>query len=108
MEKVKKKMLRPISKEYVYNIETSNNDVKFYEIKSNVKLTHDEVKDIYFDLPCDSKIDEHSNLSKNVDWSNERFTNDEILNKIKISIACLGTEYGDDTRVDITGEFEND
>ena len=108
MKNEKKKMLKPISKKYVYDIETSNNDVKFYKIKSNVKLTYNEVKDIYFDLPCDSKIDEHSNLNKDVDWSNERFTNDEILNKIKISSVCLGTEYGDNTRVDITGEFEND
>jgi len=41
-----------------------------------------------------------------MDWEDERFTDDEILNKIKIVSIYDGTHYGDDCQVDITGDFE--
>ena len=89
-------------KEYVYKIEEYSQDVRRYEIISNVKLTDEEVRNVY------GEIHYSKNLTGYVDWSNERFTDDEILNKIKIVGIYNGTEYGDDCQVDVTGDFEED
>ena len=105
--------------EYVYNIEEYSQDVRHYQITSNVKLTDEEVRSVYlesdsYDLVESTRkkeghsLDTFNNLTTYVDWSNERFTDDELLNKIKIWGVFQGTEYGDDCQVDITGEFEND
>ena len=91
-------------KEYVYEIEEYSQDVRRYQITSNVKLTDEEVRNVYLEAD-DDKVTE-SNLVNYVDWSDERFTDDEILNKIKIVGIFDGTEYGDDCQVDIIGEFE--
>ena len=91
-------------KEYVYEIEEYSQDVRRYQITSNVKLTDEEVRNVYQETDA-NKVTK-SNLVNYVDWSNERFTDDEILNKIKIVGIFDGTEYGDDCQVDITGEFE--
>ena len=91
-------------KEYVYDVEEYSQDVRRYQITSNVKLTDEEVRSVY--LEADDDKDTESNLSGYMDWSNERFTDDEILNKIKIVSIFDGTEYGDDCQVDITGDFE--
>ena len=93
-------------KEYVYNVEEYSQDVRRYQVTSNVKLTHYEVSNIYREADDDEKT--KSNLSGLMDWEDERFTDDEILNKIKIVSIYDGTEYGDDCQVDITGDFEND
>ena len=93
-------------KEYVYDVEEYSQDVRRYQVTSNVKLTDEEVRSVYQD--SDDDEDTESNLANYVDWSEERFTDDEILNKIKIVGICDGTEYGDDCQVDITGDFEND
>ena len=92
--------------EYVYNIEEYSQDVRHYQITSNVKLTDEEVRNVYQESDA-NKITK-SNLANYIDWSNERFTDDEILNKIKVIGLFKGTEYGDDCQVDITGECEND
>ena len=91
-------------KEYVYEIEEYSQDVRRYQITSNVKLTDEEVRNVYQE--SDANKVTKSNLVNYVDWSNERFTDDEILNKIKIVGIFDGTEYGDDCQVDVTGEFE--
>ena len=91
-------------KEYVYDVEEYSQDVRRYQITSNVKLTDEEVRNVYLEAD-DDKVTE-SNLVNYVDWSDERFTDDEILNKIKIVGIFDGTEYGDDCQVDIIGEFE--
>tara|TARA_R110000824_G_scaffold203726_4_gene388346 strand:+ start:881 stop:1174 length:294 start_codon:yes stop_codon:yes gene_type:complete len=92
--------------EYVYNIEEYSQDVRHYQITSNVKLTDKEVRNVYQE--SDANKVTKSNLANYIDWSNERFTDDEILNKIKVIGLFKGTEYGDDCQLDITGEFEND
>ena len=92
--------------EYVYDIEEYSQDVSHYQITSNVKLTEDEVRNIYQESDDDNTVE--SNLTNYVDWSDERFTDDELLNKVKIHGVFNGIEYGDDCQVDITGEFEND
>jgi len=91
-------------KEYVYEVEEYSQDVRRYQITSNVKLTNEEVRNVYQE--SDANKVTKSNLVHYVDWSNERFTDNEILNKIKIFGIHDGTEYGDDCQVDITGEFE--
>ena len=91
-------------KEYVYEIEEYSQDVRRYQITSNVKLTDEEVRNVYQE--SDANKVTKSNLVNYVDWSDERFTDDEILNKIKIVGIFDGTEYGDDCQVDIIGEFE--
>ena len=93
-------------KEYVYDIEEYSQDVRHYQITSNVKLTDEEVRSVYQE--SDANKVTKSNLVNYVDWSDERFTDDEILNKIKIVGIFDGTEYADVCQVDVTGEFEND
>ena len=85
-------------KEYVYNVEEYSQDVKIYEVTSNVKLTEYEVQQIYIEVDND--------VQKYIDWEDERFTDDEIKNEVKVSVEFVGTEYGDDCQVDIMGEFE--
>ena len=96
-------------KEYVYEIEEYSQDVRRYEIKSNVKLTYEEVESVYTEIydNLGSEVSKY-NLSGYVDWSNERFTDDELLNKIKIVGNYNGTEYGDDCQVDVTGDLEDE
>ena len=91
-------------KEYVYNVEEYSQDVRRYQITSNVKLTDEEVRSVYQE--SDANKVTKSNLVNYVDWEDERFTDDEILNKIKIVSIYNGTHYGDDCQVDITGDFE--
>ena len=91
-------------KEYVYDVEEYSQDVRRYQITSNVKLTDEEVRNVYQE--SDANKVTKSNLVNYVDWSDERFTDDEILNKIKIVSIYDGTEYGENCEVDITGDFE--
>ena len=93
------------TKEYVYDIEEYSQDVRRYQITSTVKLTEDEVRSVYQESEDGKFV---LGLERYIDWSDERFTDDEILNKIKIKGIFDGTEYGDDCQLDITGEFEND
>ena len=90
--------------EYVYEIEEYSQDVRRYQVTSNVKLTDEEVRNVYQE--SDTNKVTKSNLALYVDWSDERFTDDEILNEIKIVGIYDGTEYGDDCQVDVTGDFE--
>ena len=101
--------------EYVYNIEEYSQDVRAYQITSNVKLTYEEVMNSYMESDSYNRVKAHrgfkdscNNLSKLIDWSNERFTNHQIDKQIKVYGVFKGTNYGDDCQVDITGEFEND
>ena len=93
-------------KEYVYDVEEYSQDVRRYQITSNVKLTDEEVRNVYQE--SDANKVTKSNLVNYVDWSDERFTDDEILNKIKIVRIFDGPEYGENCEGDITGDFEND
>tara|TARA_R100000773_G_scaffold41483_1_gene38031 strand:+ start:2364 stop:2747 length:384 start_codon:yes stop_codon:yes gene_type:complete len=102
-------------KEYVYDIEEYSQDVRHYQITSNVKLTYDEVRNSYQESDAYNRVkvfrgfkNSCNNLSKLIDWSNDRFTNHQIDKQIKVYGVFQGTKYGDDCQVDITGEFEND
>ena len=102
---------------YVYNIEEYSQDVRHYQITSNVKLTEDEVRSVYSESDSinnsenyriEKELESYKGIQDYIDWSDERFTDDEILNKIKVVGFFKGTEYGDDCQVDVFGEFEND
>ena len=102
---------------YVYNIEEYSQDVRRYQITSNVKLTEEEVRSVYSesdsinnlqDSRIEKELESYKGIQDYIEWSDERFTDDEILNKIKVVGFFKGTEYGDDCQLDITGELEND
>ena len=93
-------------KEYVYDVEEYSQDVRNYEVISNVKLTEYELECIYGEVDINKSGDTTNGVQKYIDWENERFSDDEIENKVKVSVKFVGTEYGDDCQVDITGEFE--
>tara|TARA_R100000781_G_scaffold114863_1_gene87316 strand:- start:3842 stop:4135 length:294 start_codon:yes stop_codon:yes gene_type:complete len=92
--------------EYVYDIEEYSQDTRHYKLVSNVKLTYEEIRSIYSETGYDISVED--NLTAYVNWSDERFTDDELLNKIKICGVFKGTEYGDDCQLDITGELKDE
>ena len=94
-----------MSKEYIYEVEERSVDVRHFEVESNVKLTEYEIQQIYGEVDF-KKGDTTNDLQKFIDWDDERFTDDEIKNKIKVSARFVDTEYGDDSRLDIYGDFE--
>ena len=88
---------------YIYRVSEQSVDVREYEIQSNVKLTYGEVISIY----QESEEDKYKNgLEDFVEWSDERFTDDQILNQIKIKGIYEGTEYGNDCQIYIDGDLE--
>ena len=89
-----------------YDIEEYSQDTGHYKLVSNVKLTYEEIRSIYSETGYDISVED--NLTAYVNWSDERFTDDELLNKIKICGVFKGTEYGDDCQLDITGELEHE
>ena len=97
-----------MTKEFIYEIEEYSTDSRHYQIKSSVKLTHDEISLVYTNLNLDENFGTENGLEGYVDWSDERFTDNQILNEIKISGNYLGTEYGDDSHVGISGDIEGD
>lgn len=99
-------MHKDMDKQYIYEIEEYSQDVRQYQVTSNVKLTEDEIRSIYTEAYEEEKV--FDKLEGNVDWSNERFTDNQILNEIKISGNYSGTEYGDDCQVEIIGDIEGE
>ena len=94
-------------KEYVYDVEEYSKDVRHYEVTSNIKLTEYEVQQIYGEVNINKSGDTTNDVQKYIDWEDERFSDDEIENKVKVSVKFVGTEYGDDCHVDIIGVFED-
>lgn len=88
---------------YIYKVSEQSVDVREYEIESNAKLTYEEVISIY------QESEEHKykeGLERYVDWSDERFTDDQIINEIKIKGIYDGTKYGEDCQIYIYGDLE--
>ena len=66
---------------YTYTVTEQSVDERTTEISSTVKLTWDEIQSIYLEaFDDDKKV--VKGLEGYVEWSDERFTDDEILNKI--------------------------
>tara|TARA_R100001082_G_C4226398_1_gene101376 strand:- start:134 stop:439 length:306 start_codon:yes stop_codon:yes gene_type:complete len=99
-------MVDKFKKEYVYDVEEYSEDVRNYEVISNVKLTEYELERIYGEVDINKSGDITNDVQKYIDWEDERFSDDEIENKVKVSVKFVGTKYGDDCQVDMTGEFE--
>ena len=94
------------NKEYVYEVEEYSQDTRHYKVTSNVKLTEDELEQIYGEVDINKSGDTSNDLQKYIDWEYERFSDDEIENKVKVSVKFDGTEYGENCEVDVTGDFE--
>ena len=92
---------------YTYTVTEQSVDERTTEISSTVKLTWDEIQSIYLEaFDDDEKV--VKGLEGYVEWCDERFTDDEILNKIKIEGSYKGTDYGDDCHLDIEGDIEEE
>ena len=92
---------------YTYTVTEQSVDVRTTEISSTVKLTWDEIRSIYQEaFDDDEKV--VKGLEGYVEWCDERFTDDEILNKIKIEGSYKGTDYGDDCQLDIEGDIDEE
>ena len=49
--------------EYVYDIEEYSQDTRHYQLVSNVKLTHDEVRNIYQESDDDNTVEIPANIT---------------------------------------------
>ena len=96
------------NEEYTYYVEEYSQDTRNYHVVSNVKLSEDEVRSIYAD--AETSRENHSKfttgLEKHVDWESHR-TMAEIP-KIKVKSMFVGTEYGDDCQLEMSGEFTDE
>ena len=96
------------NEEYTYYVEEYSQDTRNYHVVSNVKLSEDEVRSIYAE--AETSRENHSKfttgLEKHVDWESHR-TMAEIP-KIKVKSMFVGTEYGDDCQLEMSGEFTDE
>jgi hypothetical protein len=89
---------------YSYKITEESVDVREYSITSNVKLTEDEIRSIYSESENNGVLPTKG-LQRLIDWDDERFTDDQVLNQIKIDGRFIGTDYGDDCQLNIEGDI---
>ena len=75
---------------FTYKIEEYSQDSRHYEIVSDVKLSEKEITDIYCEVDL---VDGYTNQWKMVDKGN-------------VKVTFTGTEYGDDSQVNINGDIE--
>jgi hypothetical protein len=75
---------------YTYEVEEYSQDSRHYEIVSDVKLSEEEITDIYCEVDL---VDGYTNQWKMVDKGN-------------VKVTFIGTEYGDDSQVNINGDIE--
>ena len=77
---------------YVYEVEEYSQDSRHYKIESNVKLTESQINEAY----CEVDL---------VDGYTSTFDLDTNTN---VTVTFEGTEYGDDSQVNITGDYEQE
>tara|TARA_R110002012_G_scaffold76325_3_gene192675 strand:- start:3130 stop:3375 length:246 start_codon:yes stop_codon:yes gene_type:complete len=75
---------------YTYEIEEYSQDSRHYEIVSDVKLSEEEITDIYCEVDF---VDGYTNQWK-------------IEDKGNVKVTFKGTEFGDDSQVNINGEIK--
>lgn len=92
-------------KKYTYTVTEQSVDTREYIIESNAKLTQDEVLGVYTESH-DGGRRVTKNLQEYISWSDDRFTDDQILNEIKVQGYFNGTEYGSDCHVYVDGDLE--
>lgn len=82
---------------YVYEVEEYSQDSRHYTVKSEVKLTKQQIHFAYCEVGL-KEGDENEFTLADID--------DDVLtpeNKINISVSFNYVEYGDDSQVNITG-----
>ena len=87
-----------MSKKYTYMIEEWSNDIRFYKIESDEKLTEEEVKDSVREVGIPIE-------------AGEKIKIDELPSGKEVDIIGVyqGTEYGEDSQMDIVdGEIADD
>tara|TARA_R100001163_G_C4896068_1_gene86806 strand:+ start:211 stop:495 length:285 start_codon:yes stop_codon:yes gene_type:complete len=77
---------------YVYEVEEYSQDSRHYKIESNVKLTESQINEAY----CEVDL---------VDGYTSTFDLDTNTN---VTVTFEGTEYGDDSQVNITGDYKQE
>ncbi len=77
---------------FTYEIEEYSQDSRHYEIVSDVKLSEEEITDIYCEVDL---VDGYTNQWKMVDKGN-------------VKVTFVGTEYGDDSQVNINGDIKEE
>ena len=90
-----------MSKKYTYMIEEWANDIRFYKIESDEKLTEEEVKDSVREV----------GIPIEVIGVGEKIKIDELPSGKEVDIIGVyqGTEYGEDSQMDIVdGEIADD
>ena len=84
---------------YKYTITEYSQDTRTWEITSDVKLTEEFITDNQGEF-CDVGQSTNSlSIHRNIEDEDREITID------KIEVAFTGTDYGDDTQVDIDGDF---
>ena len=84
--------------QYHYTITEYSQDTRTWEISSDVKLTEEFITNNQSEF-CDVGQSEQSlRIIRNLE--------DEEITIDKIEVAYSGTDYGDDTQVDIDGDFK--
>ena len=69
-------------KKYIYTVTEQSVDTREYIIESNAKLTQDEVLGVYTESH-DGGRRVTKNLQEYISWSDDRFTDDQIINEIE-------------------------
>ena len=79
-----------MSKKYTYMIEEWSNDIRFYKIESDEKLTEEEVKDSVREVGIPIE-------------AGEKIKIDELPSGKEVDIIGVyqGTEYGEDSQMEI-------
>lgn len=77
---------------FTYKIEEYSQDSRHYEIVSDVKLSEEEITDIYCEVDL---VDGYTNQ-----WN--------IVDKGNVKVTFVGTEYGDDSQVNINGDIKEE
>ena len=93
---------------YVYNVQEYSQDLRRYEVRSNIKLTHYEVEQAFCEVNINKSGDISNDLQKIIEWDTLRLTKltEDEIKKAKVSCKFIDTEYGDDCQVDIDGDLE--
>ena len=101
-------VVRKMREKYVYNVQEYSQDLRRYEVRSNIKLTHYEVEQAFCEVNINKSGDISNDLQKIIEWDTLRLTKltEDEIKKAKVSCKFIDTEYGDDCQVGIDGDLE--
>lgn len=101
-------VVRKLRKLYVYDVEEYSQDVRRYKVRSSIKLTDYEVRQVYSEVNINKAGDISNDLQNFIEWDTDRLTKltEDEIKKAKVSCRFIDTEYGDDCQVNIDGDLE--